>query len=34
MWRAGFAVNIELFLKQFVDGFIDIERRAAGPAYF
>ena len=29
MWRAGGAMEVELFFEQFVDGLVDIERRTA-----
>jgi hypothetical protein len=31
VWCAFFSVRIKLFFEQFIYGFVDIERRAAGP---
>ena len=28
----GFAVGVEFFLEQFVDGLVDIKRRRVGPS--
>lgn len=30
MWCAGFTVGVELFFEEFIDRFVDVERRRVG----